>query len=205
MPNTRSVSRCPLSVTRNGLAAWLTVLGTFAVAPLHAKEPPVSSTVVPEIVNLYEERSVRVEDEDRPVDFRYRLLRPERLEGDIATNSRTPLVLFLHGAGERGSDNINQLKYLPTWLAEPAARRRHPCFVLAPQCRMDERWVDVSWADGHSAPQSAKASVDLAAAMAAQTVLLILAGIMLTPLVIARGAGARGRDPRGPAPPPACP
>lgn len=167
MPNTPSVSRCPLSVTRNGLAAWLTVLGTFAVATLHAKEPPVSSTVVPEIVNLYEERSVRVEDEDRPVDFRYRLLRPERLEGDTATNSRLPLVLFLHGAGERGSDNVNQLKYLPTWLAEPAARRRHPCFVLAPQCRMDERWVDVSWADGHSTPQSAKASVDLAAAMAA--------------------------------------
>ena len=167
MPNMPSVSRCPLSVTRNGLAAWLTVLGTFAVATLHAKEPPVSSTVVPEIVNLYEERSVRVEDEDRPVDFRYRLLRPERLEGDTATNSRLPLVLFLHGAGERGSDNVNQLKYLPTWLAEPAARRRHPCFVLAPQCRMDERWVDVSWADGHSTPQSAKASVDLAAAMAA--------------------------------------
>lgn len=34
----------------------------------------------------------------------------------------------------------------------------------------------------------------LAAAMAAQTVLLILAGIMLTPLVIARGAGASDAD-----------
>ena len=167
MPHMPSVSRRPLSVPRNGLAAWLTVLGTFAAAPLHAKEPPVSSTAVPEIANLYEERSVRVDDEGQPVEFRYRLLRPERLEGDTATNSRHPLVLFLHGAGERGSDNVNQLKYLPTWLAEPAARRRHPCFVLAPQCRMDERWVDVSWADGHSTPQSATPSVDLAAAVAA--------------------------------------
>ena len=35
-----------------------------------------------------------------------------------------------------------------------------------------------------------KAPQGLAAAMAAQTVLLIIAGIMLTPLVIARGAGA---------------
>ena len=39
-----------------------------------------------------------------------------------------------------------------------------------------------------------KAPHPLAAAMAAQTVLLILAGIMLTPLVIARGAGASDAD-----------
>lgn len=39
-----------------------------------------------------------------------------------------------------------------------------------------------------------KAPQGLAAAMAAQTVLLILAGIMLTPLVIARGAGASDSD-----------
>ena len=39
-----------------------------------------------------------------------------------------------------------------------------------------------------------KAPQGLAAAMAAQTVLLILAGIMLTPLVIARGAGASAAD-----------
>ncbi|WP_374332007.1 solute carrier family 23 protein [Aestuariivirga sp.] len=39
-----------------------------------------------------------------------------------------------------------------------------------------------------------KAPQGLAAAMAAQTVLLILAGIMLTPLVIARGAGASDAD-----------
>ena len=39
-----------------------------------------------------------------------------------------------------------------------------------------------------------KAPHPLAAAMAAQTVLLILAGIMITPLVIARGAGASDSD-----------
>ena len=39
-----------------------------------------------------------------------------------------------------------------------------------------------------------KAPQGLAAAMAAQTVLLILAGIMITPLVIARGAGASDAD-----------
>ena len=113
---------------------------------------------------LYEERSVSVADGSATVEFRYRLLRPDSAAGTDLNGLRYPIVLFLHGAGERGSDNAKQLKYLPTWLAEPATRQRHPCYVLAPQCRMDERWVDVSWADAKSAPQPATPTVDLAAA-----------------------------------------
>jgi len=113
---------------------------------------------------LYEERSVSVPDGNATVEFRYRLLRPASAVGKEHHAGRYPLVLFLHGAGERGSDNAKQLKYLPTWLAEPAMRQRHPCYVLAPQCRMDERWVDVSWADVKSTPQTATPTVDLAAA-----------------------------------------
>ena len=37
--------------------------------------------------------------------LRYRVLEPERIE----KNKKYPLVLFLHGAGERGSDNEAQL------------------------------------------------------------------------------------------------
>ncbi len=117
--------------------------------------------------SLYQERTVRVDEGGTPVEFRYRLLLPEALPDAAATVARHPLVLFLHGAGERGSDNVVQLKYLPTWLADSAARRRHPCFVLAPQCRTDERWVDVSWGDGASTPQPPVPTVDLAAAIAA--------------------------------------
>ena len=113
---------------------------------------------------LYEERSVSVADGSATVEFRYRLLRPDSAAGTDLNGGRYPLVLFLHGAGERGSDNLKQLKYLPTWLANPALRQRHPCFVLAPQCRMDERWVDVSWADEQSTPQPTTPTVDLAAA-----------------------------------------
>jgi len=130
-----------------------------ATTPIAASQPPGDAP------RLYEERSVTVVENGVPVVFRYRLLVPERPSGTAAL--RYPLVLFLHGAGERGNDNLNQLKYLPTWLADPAVRRRHPCFVLAPQCRADERWVDVSWADGHSTPLAAAPCVDLAAAVAA--------------------------------------
>ena len=125
--------------------------------------PDAAGTSI-DLKRIYEERSVHVEEGTATIEFRYRLLRPEASSSDQRDGHRYPLVLFLHGAGERGNDNSKQLKYLPTWLAEPDLRRRHPCFVLAPQCRMDERWVDVSWADAKSTPQPAAPTVDLAAA-----------------------------------------
>ena len=109
------------------------------------------------------ERSVSVPQDGEPQPFRYRLLRPARPERGRAY----PVVLFLHGSGERGSDNAAQLKFLPTWLAEPAMRERHPCLVVAPHCRADHKWVEVDWKDPRGATQPAEPSVDLAAAVAA--------------------------------------
>jgi predicted peptidase len=94
-------------------------------------------------------RTVTVTEAGEAVEFRSQLLAPPAIE----PGRRYPLVVFLHGAGERGRDNEKQLKYLPTWMTEPALRERHPCFLLAPQCREDERWVDISWADKKSTPQ----------------------------------------------------
>jgi predicted peptidase len=126
-----------------------------------------SAETITDVAAAYAERSVNVAEGATNVEFRYRLLRPEPAAGNGRTTGRYPLVLYLHGAGERGTDNAKQLKYLPTWLAEPAMRQKYPCFVLAPQCRMDERWVDVSWADATSTPQPATPTVDLTAATAA--------------------------------------
>jgi len=156
-----------------GLAACLAGFALSRPTPTRAEETPVQAipakdqaraNTEADLTSLYEEHTVSVVDGSRPVAFRYRLLRPATSAGDGRDGRRYPLVLFLHGAGERGDDNVKQLKYLPTWLAEPALRQRHPCFVLVPQCRMDERWVDVSWADVKSSPQPAAATVDLTAA-----------------------------------------
>jgi predicted peptidase len=153
--------------------AWFAV---SVSSPTRAEEPPVQTPTATarenggansEITMAYEERSVRVAEGNETVEFRYRLLRPEPASGNGRSGGRQPLVLFLHGAGERGNDNAKQLKYLPTWLADPAVRQRHPCFVLAPQCRMDERWVDVSWADAKSTPQPATPTIDLSAVIQA--------------------------------------
>jgi len=111
----------------------------------------------------FEERKVTAPEDGKPVEFRYRLLRPATLK----PGPQYPLVLFLHGAGERGDDNEKQLAYLPTWLAEEANRRTYPCFVLAPQCRTDHRWVEIDWSDKKSLPQKTEMTVDMSAAVAA--------------------------------------
>ena len=67
----------------------------------------------------------------------YRLLKPEKIE----PGKRYPLVLFLHGLGERGTDNVRQLLRGAGEFAKPANRRKYPCFVVAPQCPADRLWV----------------------------------------------------------------
>lgn len=72
--------------------------------------------------------------------IRYRLMSPEATE----PGRKYPLVIFLHGAGERGDCNEAQLRYLPEVLATPENRKRYPCFVVAPQCPAERQWIEVS-------------------------------------------------------------
>lgn len=73
----------------------------------------------------------------------YRLLKPAKVED----GKRYPVVLFLHGAGERGSDNQSQLKFLPTWLSEKPLRTKYPCYLIAPQCPSRRTWGTLLWSD----------------------------------------------------------
>ena len=78
----------------------------------------------------------------------YRLLKPAKVE----KGKRYPLVIFLHGAGERGTDNEKQLVHgVPQFVAR---RDEYPCFLIAPQCPEGKRWVEVDWsADSHTQPK----------------------------------------------------
>lgn len=71
----------------------------------------------------------------------YRLLKPLNYE----PAKKYPLVVFLHGAGERGDDNKAQLKHGAATFATAATREKFPCFVLAAQCPKDRRWVEMDW------------------------------------------------------------
>lgn len=51
-----------------------------------------------------------------------------------------PLVVFLHGSGERGTDNAAQMKNGVHAFAEKELREKHPCYLLVPQCPPEQRW-----------------------------------------------------------------
>lgn len=71
----------------------------------------------------------------------YRLLKPKAYEA----GKKYPMVIFLHGAGERGNDNAKQLVHGMKDYASDALMEKYPCFVMAPQCPEGKLWVDVNW------------------------------------------------------------
>ncbi len=74
----------------------------------------------------------------------YRQLNPIKIE----ENEKYPLVLFLHGAGERGSNNISQLTHGGLMFTNPVNREKYPAFVLFPQCPLDLYWPSPFRPDG---------------------------------------------------------
>ena len=71
----------------------------------------------------------------------YRLYIPDNYD----CGEKYPLLLFLHGAGERGDDNNAQIGVgLPcifSWEESPA----HNAIIVAPQCPLEKQWVNVPW------------------------------------------------------------
>ena len=63
-----------------------------------------------------------------------------------------PLLVILHGSGERGHDNRLQLKFLPQLMASAKRRAEFPCYVLVPQCPPNEMWSVLSRTRGVAAP-----------------------------------------------------
>jgi predicted peptidase len=82
--------------------------------------------------------------------LRYRLLLPAGYKPE----ERYPVVLFLHGAAARGSDNLEPLNWGPRLFLEPKTRARHPCFMVVPQCPKESGWVQTSWGGLAAAKES---------------------------------------------------
>ena len=78
----------------------------------------------------------------------YRLYQPSSSDATpVTSTSAPPLVLFLHGAGTRGSDgaalaNNISFRSLLGW-----AQTHEPAIILAPQCPQDSQWVNTPWGD----------------------------------------------------------
>jgi predicted peptidase len=60
---------------------------------------------------------------------------------NIERGKKYPLVLFLHGSGERGNDNKAQLKHGVNAIMKNADKLKQPIFLIAPQCPKDIWWT----------------------------------------------------------------
>ncbi len=69
----------------------------------------------------------------------YRVLLPKNYDKTKAY----PVVLFLHGAGERGRDNEKQLVHGSKLFLDSINREKFPAIVIFPQCAEDSYWSNV--------------------------------------------------------------
>jgi len=120
----------------------------FAAAFVDDPSPPLApgAPTSPErlaLVKAFIERSEGLQDKFDAYTYKgdwvmpYRLFRPE------PANGKLPLVVYLHGSGGLGDDNLKQLAFgnifgTRVWLL-PENQKRFPCYVLAPQT--DRGWA----------------------------------------------------------------
>jgi predicted peptidase len=142
------------ALTRSAVLAAVSILGSAglgAEAGVPGKQL-AASVEVPANMNIWkrrdksrketpEEKAKRrlmwLEDKvdpDTPEQLRYWLYLPE----DYATKKRCPLILFLHGAGERGDDLEKVKVHGPPKLVEQ--RSDCPAIVVSPQCPNERIW-----------------------------------------------------------------
>ncbi|MFM7135653.1 MAG: prolyl oligopeptidase family serine peptidase [Planctomycetota bacterium] len=114
------------------LMSGLSLLGMLAASSADGAEPEAAT---------WQDSFARDERQVDGATLRYRLFTPDPLPA----GGRLPLVLVLHGAGERGDDNSAQLKHVAVEFHRRQAT--HPCLVLVPQCPEGKRWVEVDWGD----------------------------------------------------------
>src|SRR5579864_3731388 len=70
-------------------------------------------------------------------EYKYQVFVPE----DWTKNKKWPVILFLHGAGERSDDGLIQTE-VGIGTAIRRYRNRFPAVVVMPQCRKDMWWAD---------------------------------------------------------------
>ena len=75
---------------------------------------------------------------DKGVTLPYRLFIPE----NYSPSKKYPLVLVLHGNGAQGTNNISQMDETATVWANPVNQANYPCFVVVPQCPVNDVWGD---------------------------------------------------------------
>jgi len=101
----------------------LLIIILFSLSPLHAQK-----------VAFLKKEIVHKTDT-----LHYRVLFPKNYN----TNISYPLVVFLHGSGERGNDNEKQLVHGSTLFTDSLNQIKYPAIVLFPQCSENDSWINI--------------------------------------------------------------
>lgn len=120
---------------RRLLVLWVGLVGVVGLVR-GAEDPEEAGRAVAR--EVYEARTFGGADGSS---LPYRLLKPKGYE----PGRKYPLVLLLHGAGERGNDNTAQLKHGAAMFCAPGVQEKYPAFVVVPQCPAGQMWVDIDW------------------------------------------------------------
>jgi len=67
-------------------------------------------------------------DSEEKTEIKYRLFKPFKKD-----NRKYPLVVFFHGSGAIGTDNVSHLGILPKLFASDESQKKYPAYILAPQ------------------------------------------------------------------------
>jgi predicted peptidase len=143
------------SVTQLGLNASLAP-NAFAVNQVSTPPLALGSPMSPERLALIEAFQRKSDGLEKKFEARthksdwmmpYRLFRPEG-------SGKAPLVMYLHGSGGLGDDNLKQLAFgnifgTRVWLL-PENQKRFPCYVVAPQT--DRGWARYDLSEQSSGP-----------------------------------------------------
>ena len=71
--------------------------------------------------------------------LQYRYLEPIGMK----KGKKYPLIIVLHGSGERGNDNKLQLLHGGKLFLDTSVRAKYPAFVIFPQCKPGKSWARV--------------------------------------------------------------
>ena len=120
----------------------------------------LSASVVAQVsdTSLFERRIF----EHKGFHLPYRILYPENYN----PSEKYPLIIFLHGSGERGDNNAKQLTHGAKMFVEKN-RKQFPAVVVVPQCPEGLRWSGFKWEDRTTVYQSPKEATPPMAALCA--------------------------------------
>lgn len=109
-------------------------------------------------VDVYESEGDFYLHEETGAIVPYRLILPDVYDDRYVF----PMVVFFHGAGERGMDNKTQLANC----VQQIANKMPKAIILVPQCTGANQWVDTPWGNGSYSTDEVPESDELQAVMA---------------------------------------